>query len=140
MTSALGDNYREPVLDALLGVSAIGTVPDPCYASLWTTVPATDGTGGTEVANANAYGRVSVANDASNWAAAAANLKGNAAAITFPTATGAWGTVAGLVLTTSGTYGGGSIYLIGTLVVPKTISSGEAPSFAPGDCHWSIGA
>ena len=54
------------------------------YAALFTTVPADDGTGGTEATGGN-YARVAVTNNTTNFPSA--NPKLNGTAIAFPTAT-----------------------------------------------------
>ena len=54
----------------------------------------------------------------------------NAVTITFPTATGSWGTIACWGLTDSTTYGGGFLWLYQTVTTPPTITNGSTASFA----------
>jgi hypothetical protein len=125
-------NYLElELLDHILGDGAY-TSPT-AYIALCTADPTDAGTGASmnEVANSNAYARV--ATDAADWNAAAAGSKDNALAITFPEATGSWGTITHFAIVDSGTHGAGNMLVHGSLSVSKTIANGDAPRFAAGD-------
>lgn len=139
MSNIIGTAYEDEFLDSVLGTGRYPSMPLALYAALWTVTPARDGTGGTEVADANDYARVAFSNN-SNWAAAASNLKANAQVLTFPQATGSWGTVAGITFHTSGTWGAGNLFLVADLVTPKAIGSGDAPFFPIGNCKWMAAA
>jgi hypothetical protein len=85
-----------------------------------------------EVANSNGYARVVLNPSDSNWAAPVAGdgVTSNSIAITFPQATGSWGTVSGVAILDSSTYGSGNVLLFGTLAVSKTINNGDTFTFA----------
>lgn len=73
---------------------AVDYTPDAnLFAGLLTTVPADDGTGGTEVSGGS-YARVSVANNGTQFPSA--NPKVNANVVTFPTASAGWGGIKGM--------------------------------------------
>jgi hypothetical protein len=95
------------------------------YWALSTTTPAADGTNVTEPVG-NGYIRATVT--AASMAAAAAGAIDNSVVITFPEATGSWGTVT-YVLVYDVASGGTPRYAI-SLTVAKLISSGEIPRFA----------
>jgi NADP-dependent 3-hydroxy acid dehydrogenase YdfG len=109
------------------------TAPAAVGLALYTTAPNVDtGAGGTEVSAAGtAYTRINIltANAGGHvfGAATAADPStiANAVDITFPTATGAWGTVAAVAILDSTTVGAGNILWTGNLAASKTIASGD---------------
>jgi hypothetical protein len=84
-----------------------------------------------EVANSNNYSRVLVSPGDANWAAPVGNngTTSNVSAITFPQASGSWGTVQSVVVTDSQTYGAGNALFYGVLQVAKAVTSGDTFSF-----------
>jgi hypothetical protein len=124
----LSDTVMNAVLDELFG-GANYTPPATVYIGLSTTAPGNDGATATEPVG-NGYARVATVNDLTNWPAATGRAKSNAAAITFPTASGAWGTVTDFVVYDAAS--GGTFYAWGALVTPQVISAATTPSFAPG--------
>lgn len=86
--------------------------------------------------SSGAYARVAVTNNTTNWPAATAVSGGpgyqkqNGTAITFPSATASWGTVAGFLIGDNATPGSGNILTGGVLNAAQVISSGNTPSFA----------
>ena len=118
-------NYLElELIDHVLGNSAY-TAPTNVYLSLYTSNPDEDDSG-TEVADANAYARVTVTNNLTNWPSA--NPKLNGTVITFPEATGSWGTVTHFAIHDSGTHGGGNLLFYGALTTSKAVTSGDTLS------------
>lgn len=117
------------MLDSLLGSGSPATV----YVALFTTLPGEDGTGGTEVSGGS-YARVAVTNNSTNFPAASTvsttGTKSNGTTITFPTATGSWGTVVGFGLYTAST--SGTLIGYGSLSSSVAVASGNQASFAPG--------
>jgi len=110
---------------------AASTPPATSYYALVTTAP-TDNTGTSlvEVPFTNAYARVALVKNATNFPAAAARAIANGVALTWPTATGAWGTIVGVArydAATAGTYCG---YY--DLAVDKVVASGDTPQLAVG--------
>ena len=131
-------NYLElKILDHILGDGAYES--PTAYIALCTADPTDAGTGAdmSEVADAGSYARITT--DADNWAAATAGSKANAEALTFPEATGAWGTVTHFAIVDSGTHGEGNLLVSGALTASKAIASGDTPRFAIGDLTISLG-
>ncbi len=88
----------------------------------------------TEVANSGSYARTGPDPLDANWTApdATGGLTDNAAAITFPTATGSWGTVSHMAILDSATHGAGNSLVHGALTASKTVASGDVLQFAIG--------
>jgi hypothetical protein len=114
--TALSDYGENEILDWIFSVNT--------YWGLSTTTPNEDGTGVTEPVG-NAYVRVTVT--PSDIAAAASGSIDNASAITWPEATGSWGTVTYLVIYDAAS--GGNLRLAIALTTPKTVSVGETARF-----------
>jgi hypothetical protein len=112
------------------------TPPGTRYLVLFTALSG-NGSVVTECANANGYARVETVN--SDFSAAAAGAITNGTEITFPEATGSWGTVIAWGIYDSGTYGAGTLKYWGTLNPSRTISAGQTPRFAVGtlDSTWT---
>lgn len=100
--------------------------PATLYCALYTVAPTAAG-GGTEV-SLGGYARVAMTNNATNFPAAAAQLKRNGVVITFPTATAPWWTVVGAAWFDAAT--GGNMLEYGPFTVSRTILSGETFSIA----------
>lgn len=117
-------------LDIFLGgasFSASGNV----YVALYTSAPTSAG-GGTEVSGGS-YARAAVANNSTSWPAATGvgpATKANGVAITFPTATASWGTVAAFGIFDAASAGNGLYW--GTLTTSRAVATGDTPSFAIG--------
>lgn len=103
--------------------------PATVYVALSTTTPTKTGTNVSEPSG-NGYKRVAVTNNASSFPNASNGTKSNGTVITFPEATGAWGTVTHFVVYDSLTAGNALVY--GALTTAKTIESGDTPSFSAG--------
>jgi hypothetical protein len=131
MAGSLSDWAENKVLDHLTGKTSF-TMPT-VYVALMLAEPgeANSGAGLSEVADANGYARVSTAG--ADWNAAASGATDNANAITFPQASGSWGTVTHFGLMTSAVIGEGYMIAWGDLTTPKAIDSGDTPQFAAGD-------
>ncbi|GIM45245.1 hypothetical protein DNHGIG_07940 [Collibacillus ludicampi] len=105
------------------------TPPATLYVGLSTTTPTTSGGNITEPSG-NGYARVAVANNPTNWPAASNGSKSNGTAITFPAATGPWGTVTYFFIADAPT--GGNVLGYGALTAAQTINQGDTLSFAAG--------
>jgi len=130
-------NYAElKILDHIVGKTSF-TMPT-CYVSLATADPTDAGTGAShnECANANSYARVTTAG--ADWEAAASGANQNAQDITFPEASGSWGTVTHFALLDSGTHGAGNVLAHGALGASKAIGDGDTPKFAAGDIDITL--
>jgi hypothetical protein len=134
MAGSMTDTAEVDILKILTGQAATGlllggtaTSYTP-FVGLFTAMP-TDSAAGTEVASANAYARVT---SVGKWGTPSAGSVANNAAITFPTATGSWGTaILGFGLFTAST--AGTLVAYGTLTdQTKTVGNGDTVSFAIG--------
>jgi hypothetical protein len=138
-TYLLSDFYANKTLDAILGSAHSADFPASVWIGLSTTKPNDDGTGITEPAiGTNAYARVAKTNNDTNWPDAAARVKANGTAITFPAPTGAWAAGAALrffvLFDEDGTTPPDNHIIYGELAVPRIVSAaGNALSFAIGD-------
>lgn len=100
-----------------------GNTPTPSHTTLYICLHTADPTAsGTiaEVPSTNGYARASIVNSVANFPAATAGSKVNAAAITFPAATGAgWGTVTHYSIKDAAS--GGNCIAYGPLPAAKTV-------------------
>ena len=125
-------NYLElELLDHLFGKGSY--TPPTIYVGLSTADPGEDAAGLAEPSG-NAYARVTTA--AADWDPAAAGVTDNANAITFPTATGSWGTVTHACLFDAAS--AGNLLASGALAASKAIGSGDTPKFDAGDLDVSL--
>lgn len=130
------DTLEQAILDHVLNDGTY-TPPTNWFVALSTTTPTEAGGNFTEPVG-NAYARVSTA--AADWAAASGTapaVKDNATAITFPSATGSWGTVTHFGLFTAAS--GGTVQIWGALTVSQAIGNGQTPSFAIGALDVKLG-
>lgn len=124
-------NYLEDrILNAVLGGPTFA-LPATVYVALSTAAfsEAATGSAMTEVSG-GAYARVALTNNTTNWPSATSGSKANGTAVTFPTATAAWGTVLSFYIVDAAS-GGNTLYG-GDLAAPRTIASGDTASFAIG--------
>jgi hypothetical protein len=105
------------VLDTMFEVAGL-------YVGLSTADPGEDEAGLAEPAG-NGYARVSVS--AATWNAASGGSKTNALEVTFPAASGNWGTVTHAFVADAET--SGNIIISNALSASKTITSGQTPRF-----------
>lgn len=127
-------NYLE---NALLNQIFRGTAysfPGTLYVGLYTVAPS-DAGGGTEVSG-NSYARVAVTANTSNWANSTAGATSNSNAITFPQASGSWGTVVALGIFDASTFG--NLLAWADLTTSKLVGNGDTPSFAAGDLDVTL--
>lgn len=124
-------NYLEnKILDHVLKVAAY-TVPTNIYIALSTADPLDTGAGIAEPSG-NAYARAA----ANSWAAAVNGATSNSAQITFPEATGSWGTIthfAGFDASTAG-----NMLFHGALTTAKAITTGDTPRFNTGELDVTL--
>lgn len=99
------------------------TSPTTIYLALYTVAPS-DAGGGTEVTGGS-YARQSV-----TFSAPSGGSVANSGTITFPQATGSWGTIVAVALLDAST--AGNMLYYGALAVSKTVGTGDQVSFAPG--------
>lgn len=133
--SALSDFAEVEIRKHMLRTGS-WTKPTTLRVALATSATSDSQTGATitEVTNANSYARTGPDPLDANWTGASSTdgLSDNASAITFPTASGSWGTVSHMALVDSATYGAGNVYVHGALTASKTVASGDVFQFAAG--------
>ena len=100
------------------------TAPATVYVSLWTSDP-TDAGSGTEVSGGS-YARQAV-----TFGAPSSGVSTNSADVTFPTATGSWGTVGWIGINDAAT--SGNLLYHTPLDVAKAITTGDVFKIATGN-------
>lgn len=108
------------------------------YIGLCSSNPGEDATGNNchEMPNSNGYARVGASS--SSWSSSSGGIIYNSATITFPNATGNWGTVTHFVLCNSGSWGGGNVLLYGVLDASRYITKYSVPRFDPWELSVSL--
>ena len=124
----ISDSYANQLLDLAFS-KATNNFPATLYVALSTTTPTNTGGSVTEPSG-NAYARVAVTNNATNFPAASSRSKSNGTDIVFPTATGSWGTVTHFAIYDAST--SGNFVAWGALTVPVSVVSGATVTFATG--------
>ncbi|MBI5578129.1 MAG: hypothetical protein HY895_03170 [Deltaproteobacteria bacterium] len=130
---SLSDFAENEVLDHILGVGAY-TPPATVYLALSTADP-TDAGSGLAEPSGNGYARTAIA-----FGAASARAIANSAVVTFPQASGAWGTITHWALMHAAA--GGSMLAHGEVEPDQAIVALNTPSFAIGQIQvsWNTGA
>lgn len=128
------DYLENRTLDHFFGGVA-STPPATLYVGLSTST-ITDAGGNITEPSGNGYARVAVTNNATNFPAASGGAKSNGTAITFPQASGSWGTVIDFFIADASS--GGNILGYGTLTVSKAVTSGDTLSFAIGELDITL--
>lgn len=125
--------------DALLGhlVTAAYSAPTALFVALTTADPTDTATtlAGIEVANSNAYARTAI-----TFAAAASRRVVQSGAVTFPQASGTWGTVTHWALVTSATHGAGTCLAYGNFTSSFAPVNGNTPTIPTGEIEVEISA
>jgi hypothetical protein len=129
------NDLENEILDWTFGRVAMTLNTATIYIGLSTTTPVDDGTNFTEPVG-NAYARVAITNDAAEWPAASGGAKTNANDVTFPTASGSWGTVTYFGIFDA--LSGGNLLASGVLAVSKTPTTGDTVKFLAGDIDISL--
>jgi hypothetical protein len=133
--SAKSDYLEAEILKHIFRTGSF-TKPTVLAIALCTAAPTDASTGATitEVANAGSYARTTLNPLDANWTApGVGGLIDNASAITFPTATGSWGTVTHVAICDSATWGAGNVLYYGALTASKVVASGDVFKFNIGD-------
>ena len=125
---SFADYLENEILDHVFG-GADYVRPATLYVGLSTTT-ITDAGGNITEPVGGSYARVAVTNDVTNFPAAVSGAKSNGTAISFPAATGAWGTITDFFISDASP--GGNILCSGALDASKAVASGETISFAVG--------
>lgn len=117
-------NYLETALLNHAFRNVVYTPPTTVYVALFNTLPAGDGTGGTEVSGGS-YARQAITFGAPTGGSPASTT--SSALVQFPTATASWGTINGAGIYDAPT--GGNLLEMGPLATPKTVGTGDAFAF-----------
>jgi len=134
---SFGNTFENLVLDHNIGGPDYVRV-NTLYVGLSTADPTDDASGLAEPSG-NAYARIATVNSTNIWAAAAAGVKANAAALTFPTATGSWGNVTHFAVWTHVTSDQvGALLGSGALGLAKNITNGDTPQFGIGSLSITL--
>lgn len=105
--------------------NAAYTPPATVYLALCTADPTDAGTGASmsEVANTNSYARTAI-----TFGAASSRRVTQSALVTFPQATGSWGTITHWAIVDSATHGAGNMLAYGSFSPSKSIVNANTPS------------
>lgn len=126
---SLTDAGEVMVLDYYFGASA-NTTPALWYVGLSTTT-ITDAGGNITEPVGNGYIRVAATNNKTTFSNASAGSLANAIQLSYPQASGSWGTVLDFFIANHATAAGTmNIWGYGTLTASKSITSGDTASFA----------
>ena len=123
---SFNDYTENKVLDHVTGKTSF-TKPT-AYVGLSTADPTDDASG---LAEPSGSGYTRVTTSGADWDAAASGATANAAALTFPEASGSWGTVTHFALFDASS--AGNMLAHGTLDASRVITSGITPRFAIGE-------
>jgi hypothetical protein len=132
--SAMSDYLENKLIDHVFRAQTFAA-PTALHIGLLTAAPS-DAGGGTEVSG-NSYARVALTPSLTNWkstnnttgavsSGTGGNTK-NAAAVTFPTPTGTWGTVSHFGIYDAAT--AGNLLFWGALTIAKTINQSDTVTF-----------
>lgn len=136
MAGSFSDVLENMVLDNIFGGVATGLGAN-VYIAVGTGTAGTDRDAGiaSEVSG-NAYARVQVVRNQANFPAASGGAISNGTPITFPQATGSWGTVTQVFVMDSST--SGQLLAWGDLTVAKAVGANDTLSFAVGDLDITL--
>jgi len=130
---ATASNYTIGEIRKQLLRSGTWTKTTTRYVAVCTAAPTAASTGSTIVEpSGNAYARVQVDADDANWSSTGDNVS----AITWPTATGNWGTLTHFAVVDAAT--NGNVLFYGALTTSKTITNTDTFSIPAGDLDLSI--
>lgn len=124
---SFADFWEDEVLDHLF-MKGSYTMPTNLWIGLSTADPLDNETGLAEPSGNN-YSRVSTAG--ADWNASSGGATANATDVSFPEASGSWGTITHFGVFDAAS--AGNMVAHGTLGVPKLITSGDTAKFAAGD-------
>jgi len=129
---SFADFWEDEVLDHLFGKGSYS--PPTIYVGLSTADPTDDASGLAEPSGNN-YARVETSG--SDWDAASGGATANAAAITFPAASGSWGTISHFALFDASS--GGNMLAHGALDSSEAVTTDQTARFAIGEFDVTLG-
>jgi len=122
-------SYQNSILDAAIGTTTYNKGAT-LHVALHTGDPGTTGASNELTVGSNGYARATLANTTAGVAAASGGAKANVAAVSFPTATGSWGTVTHWSIKDAAS--GGNTLFYGSLAASKAIGAGDSFAIAIG--------
>lgn len=130
-------DYAENALANHICLNAAYTPSATLYLALCTADPTDAATGASmnEVANSGSYARTAI-----TFGAASSRRVTQNAGVTFPAATGSWGTVTHWAIVTSNTYGSGNVLACGAFASSFAVVSGNTRTVASGQVYVEITA
>jgi hypothetical protein len=128
---SFSDHWENEILDHIFGKGSY--TPPTIYVGLSTADPLDNGSGLSEPSG-NGYARV--ATSGASWTISSGGSLSNAGDISFPQATGSWGTITHFALFDAAS--AGNMLTHGTLSQSKTITSGDTAKFAAGDLDVTL--
>ena len=128
---SFSDYWEVKLLDLTTGKAGVST--PTVFIGLSTADPLDDASGLAEPSG-NGYTRVETSG--ATWNSAASGATDNAADMTFPEASGAWGTITHFALFDA--VSGGNMIGHGSLSTPKTIDNGDTAKFSSGDLDITL--
>lgn len=131
MAGSFADFWEDEVLDHLFGKGVY--TPPTIWVGVSTADPADDASGLAEPVGNN-YSRVETAGG--DWDVASGGAIANAAAITFPEASGAWGLITHFALFDAAS--AGNMLAHSTVAVSKDTTSGDTLKFNIGDLNVTL--
>ena len=129
---SFADFWEDEVLDHLFGKGSYS--PPTIWVGLSTADPLDDESGLAEPSGNN-YARVETSG--SDWDAASGGATANAAAITFPAASGSWGTISHFALFDASS--GGNMLAHGALDSSEAVTTDQIPRFSAGEIDVTLG-
>jgi len=128
---SITDFLEDELLDHVFNGNAF-TPAATLYLCLCTADPTDAATGASmnECANSGNYQRTAI-----SFAAASSRRVTQNGGVTFPTATGSWGTVSHWAIASTQTYGSGNVYAHGTLAFSRSVATGNTPTIADGEVY-----
>lgn len=134
-------NYLEDAILNHVFRTSTYSQPSTVAVALCTSGPSDSSTGSTiaEVSNSNSYARVDLGAPANaDWTLNSGTNITSAADITFPTASGSWGTITHIALVDSATHGAGNLLWYGALSASKTVGSGDTFKITAGNLTLAL--
>lgn len=131
MAGSFSDYLEDKILDHIVGKTSF-TMPT-AYVAASTADPTDDASG---IAEPSGDGYARVTTSGATWNASSGGATSNAAAISFPTATGDWGTITHFALYDAAT--NGNMLAHGDLDTEQAISTNQILRFAAGDLDITL--
>ncbi len=134
---SFSDTLENEIVDHVFGVGAY-TAPSTLWIGLSTADPGDDAATLAEPTGNN-YSRVARINDGTTWATATAGRTENSVELTFPEASGSWGTITHVALWTHVTSDGAAVlFATGALGTSKAVGAGDTPRFQIGSLSLTL--